>query len=117
MKFFGPVGYANNVQTSPGVWVEQPVERNYYGDVIRASRELQAGDTINGDISVNNNISIVADAFANENFFDIRYVKWAGAYWTVTSVQIQTPRLILQLGGVYNGQTGGSQPNSGGDSS
>lgn len=104
-KYFGAVGYAlGTVEKAPGVWEDEIVERNYYGDVIRNSRGLEETDKVNMDISVGNSISIVSDAYANEHFFAIRYLSWAGALWTVTDVVVERPRLTLRLGGVYNGQ-------------
>lgn len=91
------------VETSPGVHEEVITERFYYGDVERISREIALEEKLNYDISVGNSISIVADAFAQENFFAIRYVKWAGTYWSVPSVTVSRPRLLLRLEGVYNG--------------
>ena len=105
-KFFGVIGFSGEtVQTSPGVWVEDVTEREYYGDVLRNTRQLREGEKINNDLSVGNSISVVADAYANENFFAIRYVKWAGTLWTVSDVEVESPRLILRLGGVWNGST------------
>lgn len=108
-KFYGVIGYGNKVEKNPGVWVDEIVERPYYGDVVKNARSLREGEYLNNDISVNNSISIVADAYANEHFFAIRYIRWAGALWTVAEVTVERPRLLLRLGGVYNGpvaQTG-----------
>jgi hypothetical protein len=103
-RFYGNVGYGQSVESAPGVWKDVITEVSYYGDVIRNSRQLREGSLVNDDITVGNSISIVADAYANENFMNIRYVKWMGSLWTVTSVDVlQTPRLVLTLGGVYNG--------------
>ena len=111
-KFYGQVGYAESVETVPGVsgvWEDVITERNYYGDVIRNARYLKEpeGDRLNKDITLQNSISIVADAFAYEHFFAIRYVVWMGVRWTVTDVEVQpsNPRLQLRVGGVYRGQT------------
>lgn len=106
-KFFGEVGYGNSVETpeGSGVWVDQIVEHQYYGDVIRNARSLEAGERLNNDLRVSNSISIVADAYARDHFFEIRYVKWSGTLWTVSDVEVQSPRLVLRLGGVYNGPT------------
>lgn len=104
-KFYGAVGYGISTETSPGVWEDVITEKNYRGEIVRNTRTLLTGDKVNDDISVNNSISIVADAYANENFFAIRYVRWAGACWTVSEVTVESPRLILRLGGVYNGPT------------
>ena len=103
MKFFGPVGYGQSVEGAPGVWSDSITERPYYGDVVRNSRRLSSGDSLNDDLSVSNSISIVADAYALDNFFAIRYVKWNDVYWKVREVEIQHPRLILRIGEVYNG--------------
>jgi hypothetical protein len=109
-RFFGRIGYGTPVEKTPGVWVDEIVERSYYGDVIRNARNLRQGDTLNFDLNVQNSISIVADAYANDNFFAIRYVEWAGVLWTVQSVEVQSPRLVLSLGEVYNGQTAAVTP-------
>lgn len=102
-KFFGKIGYAENVKTAPGVYSEQIVEKSYYGDITKAARRLEtSSDSINDSISVSNTISIVADAYAYNHFFAIRYIEWAGCRWKVTTVEVQRPRLILNLGGVYN---------------
>lgn len=104
-RFFGRVGYGETVETAPGVWVDQIVEYSYFGDVIRNSRELREGENLNLDLSVQNSISIVADQYANEHFSAIRYVDWMGTLWTISSVEVQSPRLLLRLGEVYNGPT------------
>jgi hypothetical protein len=102
-KFYGEIGYGETVEIAPGVWDDNIVERKYYGDVARNTRKLTEGESVNDDLSVNNSISIVADAYANEHFFAIRYIRWAGTLWKVSDVEVQSPRLLLRLGGVYNG--------------
>lgn len=112
-RYFGPVGYVSNrVQSSPGVWRENVVERPYYGDVLRNTRQLESGEKVNDDFTVSNTISIIADAYAQEHFFAMRYIKWAGAYWTISDVEVQGPRLLLRLGGVYNGTKAVPTPES-----
>jgi hypothetical protein len=102
-RFFGNVGYGQSVQTAPGVWKDVITAIPYYGNITRNTRQLREGSLVNDDITVGNNISIVADAYANENFMNIRYVEWQGSLWTVTAVEVQAPRLVLTLGGIYNG--------------
>jgi hypothetical protein len=92
-------------ETGSGVWEEQIVERSYFGDVVRNTRQIQNPDKVNFDLSVNNLISIVADMFANETFSAIRYCMWMGTRWTVTNVEPSGHRLLLTLGGVYDGPT------------
>ena len=106
MRFFGKVGFMITVETKPGVWEEQITEGNYYGDVTRASRRFEAStDKLNDDLNVSNEISIVADAFAIQNFQQIRYVEWMGVKWKVPTVTLDPDRhrLNLTVGGVYNG--------------
>lgn len=104
-KFFGKIGFGSTVESVPGVWKDVIVENQYYGDVIRNSRQLDDGTKVNNDISVGNSISIVADAYANNHYFTMRYIQWAGCLWIVSKVTVQSPRLLLDLGGVYNGPT------------
>lgn len=105
MRFSGNVGYGASVESAPGVWEDSIVARPYFGDVVRNTRKLAEGEDLHHDLSVSNSISIVADAYANGHFFEIRYVEWAGTLWTVTDVEVQAPRLLLRLGEVYNGPT------------
>lgn len=102
-KFFGAIGYAETKETSPGIWEETITERNYYGDILRNARRLENGENLNDNVNVNNSISIVADSHAYGNVFAIRYIRWMGACWKVTNVEVQRPRLILTIGGIYNG--------------
>jgi hypothetical protein len=102
-KFYGPIGYAVSTEKSPGVWKDVITEHNHYGDVIKDNGRWQSSDKLNDDLSVNNVISIVADPFANSNFYSMRYIKWMGTLWNITNVEVRRPRLILTLGGVYNG--------------
>ena len=104
-KCHGKIGYAQTTETTPGVHEEIITERDYYGDVVQNRSLLSENDQVNPDVTLGNSISIVADAYANEHYFAIRYVEWAGVRWTVKDVDIQPPRLHLRLGEVYNGPT------------
>lgn len=103
-KWFGKVGYAETIETEPGVWVEQITERSYYGDAVRNTRRLQNSGDINDDINVANEFRIVADPYANEHFFSMRYIEFMGTKWKISNVEIAYPRLILTVGGLYNGE-------------
>lgn len=107
-RFHGVVGYGESLEAPPGSgkYEDTITEASYFGDVVRNARRLQEGDKVNDDISVQVSISIVADAYANEHFHAIRYVAWAGTLWKVSDVEVQSPRLLLRLGGKYNGPTG-----------
>lgn len=101
-KFYGNIGYLESKENVPGVWNEVITERSYYGDVIKNTSKWNSNTNLNDDISVNNLISIVADPFAYQNFFSMKFVRWMGATWKITNVEVQRPRLILTIGGVYN---------------
>lgn len=108
MRYFGNIGFEMTVTDpeDPTVDIETPIERPYYGDVLSANRRLESSSNgVNDNLSISNRISIVADAFAEQNFFAIRYAEWNGCKWRVNNVEVQRPRLILSLGGVYNGNT------------
>jgi len=104
-KFHGNIGYAHDVETPPdsGVWVKVVTEREYFGDVIRESRQFTNNGQVNDNVSLNNRISIVSDDFANANIPSMVYAVMDGVYWRVSNVEINRPRLILSFGGVYNG--------------
>lgn len=103
-KFYGAIGYAKQVEAMPGVWKEIITVRNYFGEVIRNTRRLQSTEHLNDDVNVSNQISIVADPFAMNNFHSMRYVEFMGAKWKVSDVEVQFPRLLLTFGGLYNGE-------------
>jgi hypothetical protein len=102
-RFADVVGFAVQAETKPGYFDDVITEKQYFGDVRRAARQALTGDKLNDDFTLENTVEIVADTFANENILAIRYVKWAGVLWKVSNVEIQAPRLLLRLGGVYNG--------------
>lgn len=103
-KFHGPVGYAETVETSPGVWKDQITVRTYDGDVIRnTSKWSTSSDSTNDNLNIDNQISIVADPFAYQKFHLMKYVEFMGTKWKILSVEPKYPRLILTIGGVYNG--------------
>jgi hypothetical protein len=93
-KFYGIIGFAKTGKTAPGVWAEAITEKYYFGDVIKNSRRSQTGDGLNDNMTISNEISIVADAFANENFQSIRYINWMGSNWKITNVDVQRPLLF-----------------------
>lgn len=106
-RYYGKIGFAQPVETSPGVWEEKFIEHDYYGSVSRASRSLVAGQSINDDVSISNQIMIVADAFATLNAFAMRYAVWQGVRWRVVNIEISRPRITITLGGEFNGTESG----------
>lgn len=104
-KWYGAIGFATTVEVKPGIWAEQIVEDNYSGDLLSNFRKLQGSSEVNDNVNIANKISIIANPFAVNNFHSMRYAVYMGAKWKVTDVEVQYPRLILTLGGLYNGNT------------
>lgn len=103
-KWFGYVGYAFSEEIKPGVWKDRIVKRQYSGDVERStSRWSPSSESANDNLTLDRQISIVSDPFADENYSAIKFIEYRGALWKVTSVNPQYPRLVLNVGGVYNG--------------
>lgn len=105
-KYFGKIGYGVAEETRPGVYEPQITEREYYGDIVRNTRRYENGGKVVDDLNINMTLSIVADPFAYQNFHQLKYAEYMGARWKATSVEPQYPRLIITLGGVYNGEDG-----------
>lgn len=103
-KFFGKLGFMETVETSPGVWEEIIVVREYYGDILQITRRWDnASDKENDNVNINNKFSIIADSFAYEHIPNLRYIEWYGIKWKVKTVEVEYPRLTVYIGGVYNG--------------
>lgn len=103
-KWFGRIGYSEQLEVSPGVWEEKITERQYYGDVVRNIRRLESSVNVNDDINASMEISIVADPFALSNFHSMRYIEYMGSLWKISNVEVNYPRLVLTIGGLWNGQ-------------
>lgn len=102
-KWYGNIGFTNTMETDPGIWEDEIVERPYFGDVINEQWKRQPSGGVNDDINVANRISIVADPYVMDHCSTITYVEFMGAKWKVSDINVQYPRLILTLGGVWNG--------------
>ena len=108
MKFYGPVGFTERIEVRPGVWKQSPVEHSYSGNVLQRSVNYRSGESVNDDIVPSQQISILADPYARNHVGSMKYVRWMGTAWKITEIKVQYPRLILSLGGPYNGATVGS---------
>lgn len=104
-RFHGRVGFVRTVETVPGVHREVATEVPCSGDVLREAKRFDKGDTLNENVTINNRFSIVYGDVALSQLQYIRYVVWLGTKWKVTAIEVQTPRIILTAGGVYNGIT------------
>ena len=109
MKYRGIIGFIETVDNGDGIWDDGITERTYRGDVIRNTKRKEAGESVNDNVTISNMLSIIADNFAYEHLYAISYAKWMGKRWNVTNVDIQRPRLILTLGGLYNGEIPSSE--------
>ena len=102
-KLYTQIGFAPSyVQTAPGVWEENVVVKNYYGEILRNIRRRENSGQVNDNININNRISIVADPYARENFHTMLWIKFMGSKWKITEAEVEYPRLILTIGGLYN---------------
>lgn len=105
-KFYGKIGFVEVKEDpdNPGVWSEETIEREYRGELIRVSKRLQtSSNSVNDNVIISNEISIVADPYANDNMYAMRYVIFGGAKWKIETVNVEYPRLKLSIGGIYNG--------------
>lgn len=101
MKWFGTIGFREEVEEEPGIFVPKVVPKQYYGDVLRDSWKEQLGDKINSDLHISNKLSVVADQYLFNNFHKIAYLEFGGAKWTVSDVEVVERRINLNLGSLY----------------
>ena len=101
-KFYGEIGFAISKETAPGVYTDTIERRVYYGEVNSRRIRTTNGTSINDNVNVSDEISIVSDPFANEHYFAMKYVTYMGVKWKVENISVQFPRLVLSLGGMYN---------------
>ena len=102
MKWSGNIVLVETKETRPGVWENVTTERNFYGDVIRDIRKNQSSGQVNDDINISNRISIVSNSFVRDNLSFMKYIEFMGAKWKITDVEVQYPRLVLTIGGLWN---------------
>ena len=102
MKWSGKIGFVEAKETRPGVWENVTTERNFYGDVIRDIRKNQSSGQVNDDINISNRISIVSNSFVRDNLAFMKYIEFMGTKWKITDVEVQYPRLVLTIGGLWN---------------
>lgn len=107
-KWFGKIGYAFTGKIEPGVFGDKITERSYYGDMTSDRYKRQNTSNVNDDLVLSNVISILADPFAEKNYSHMAYVEIMDTKWKIANVEIQYPRLILTVGGVWNGNSPGT---------
>lgn len=103
-KFSGKIGFIETKEIEPGVWLPQIIEKTYYGDLLKNTRRWERSESVNDNLNILNQISILSDSFVQEHIAFMKYVKFSGMAFCITSAEISYPRIILTLGGVYNGE-------------
>lgn len=104
-KWYGIVGYVEDVETEPGIWTQKVTEKNYYGDIVKnTSRWTQSTTGLNDNTTVDSQIRILADPFAKQHFSSIKFVEFMGAVWEVSSITPEYPRIVVSMGGLWNGE-------------
>lgn len=101
-KFYGKIGFVETREEKPGVWVEVTHEKPYAGDLIRLNRLLQNNGEVNSSLNLSNSISILADPYAIDNMYAMRYIVFSDAKWKITNIEVNFPRINLTIGGLYN---------------
>lgn len=109
-KFYGAIGYAHSDEVVPGVWEDVIVEKKYRGDVVLDQRRWRTEEKVNDDLNLDNSISILADTYAYNNIGTMKYIVWKGVAWKIQSFIINRPRIVIQIGGIYNGERPSESP-------
>lgn len=109
-RFYGAIGYARLEETIPGVWVDTVIEKKYRGDVVLDQRRWRTEEKVNDDINIDNSISIIADGYAYDNMGFMKYIVWNNTPWKIQSFSINRPRIVIQIGGIYNGERPSESP-------
>ncbi len=105
-RWHGRIGFVITVQDEikPSKWVEKAIEKQYYGDILKNNFRWESGSSVNDDINISNRISVIADNYMTSNLQCMKYIEISGAFWKINSIDIQAPRLILEIGGIWNGK-------------
>lgn len=103
-KWCGKIGFTYTGEIEPGLWVENEIiERTYFGEIMSNKWKRQNSGNINDDINISNQISILADPYARNHVSTMTWIEFSHEKWKVMDVEVQYPRLIINMGGVYNG--------------
>lgn len=103
-KWYGMIGFSETEETEPGLWEPVITEKPYYGDVISNRWKRQPSGGVNDNINITNSISIIADPYAVDHCSKMAYIEYLGTVWKITDVDVQFPRLVLSIGGEWNGE-------------
>lgn len=104
-RFSGVVGfYAGSKEVRPSIFEETYEEHTLRGDTLRSGYSQSENQTKYDTLRLTNRVSLIGDTFSFKNYNAIRYVTLNGQSWKVTSVEIERPRLILEIGEVWNNE-------------
>lgn len=103
-RYYGVIGFAESKETAPGVWQDVITEKSYIGSIVRNTVRWNTGADVNEPMRIDNAISIIDDPYFDEHIQSIRYITWLGQKWKVVSVQVNHPRVIIQIGSEYHDQ-------------
>lgn len=104
-RFSGVVGfYTGQEEVRPGIFQEAYEEHRLRGDTLRSGYNQSENQTKYDTLRLNNRVSLLGDTYSFNNINAIRYVTINGQSWKVSSVEIQRPRLILEIGEVWNNE-------------
>ena len=105
-QYSGMLGYVMPAKEDPpGIWKPSAVvEKLGRGDLIGQTINNEDVGGLSDGITINNQLSIIMDPFVNKNLESLKYVILYGTRWEIKSMTINRPRVILTLGGVYNGE-------------
>lgn len=105
-RWHGRIGFVITVQDEikPSKWVGKAIEKQYYGEILKNNFRWESGSSVNDDINISNRISVIADNYITSNLQCMKYIEISGAFWKINSIDIQAPRLILEIGGIWNGK-------------
>ena len=101
MRYADKLGFILTQETTPGVWETKTVEHFAKGDVVQRAYRWDDAQSVNADLDITNQISIVYDNFFIHNMFALRWAAWQGKKWNVSRIELKPPRMILTLGKEY----------------
>ena len=103
MRYSGYIGFDESYEKDDGIWdTDHIIEMPYYGDVVRNIKRFSENEKINDDLNISNQFSIVANQYAFDGIGRMRYITFMNQKWKITSIEVQYPRLIISVGGLYN---------------
>ena len=107
MKYTGKIGFAVMKNEGEGIYTEEIEEKVYYGDLLssRWNNENNQNSPLVVNcffVILNNSISVICDKYLSENISVIRYITYKNSKWCITGIEIQPPRIIINIGGIYN---------------